>query len=144
MERNTTPTTDLINDATDLYASLLTVLDIPFSLYTVARDGSSRIIPVTDVQTCQGIEHAARYHAEAITTPLIAAHNAMHALTVVCLDRANVTHDDNSPYGIVARAEIKRCRLVIAESEATIRREMARTETRLHEAIDEILRGFGL
>ncbi|MEU8195261.1 hypothetical protein AB0C10_15920 [Microbispora amethystogenes] len=144
MERNTTPTNELITEAADLYVSLLTVLDIPGGVFLASNDGGRRIVPLADSESCAGVKHAAHYHAEAITTPLIAAHTAMHALTVACLDRANVEHDPNGPFGIIARREIKRHRKVIAESEATIRREMERTEARLRDAFAHILRTFRL
>lgn len=124
MEYNTTPTNGLIEETAELYVLLVAELYIPVGAL-VMYDGEPRKCVVKfDVGHCQGVENAARFWHEAITTPLIAAHAAAHELETVAEDRRKRQVLPNSPYSVEARREVKRLRAIIGNSDMAIRREL--------------------
>lgn len=138
MIRNTIPTNDLIIHTAELYVSLLAELQITAVIYSAAGANRRPAVVATEA-TCRAVEHAARYWDEAITTPLLDAHAAMHRLAEVSLDRARIDHEPNSPFSIIARREVKRLHRVVTEANAEIRCEIVKTEAQIRAAVSDVL-----
>lgn len=127
MERSSTPTNELIIEAATLYVMLLSQLQIQAAVFAT-HGVKRRPVVFIAAPVCDAVEDAARFWDEKITTPLIAAHDAMHNLTTVSLHRATTDYPANGPFAVAMRCEVKRLRHVIAEAEAKVRREIAETE----------------
>ncbi|PRX66135.1 hypothetical protein B0I32_106271 [Nonomuraea fuscirosea] len=136
MPYNTTPTNDLIEETAELYALLMAELFIPVAvLLQSPEDGPRNVVVQFGPSHCQGVENAAMFWHEAITTPLIAAHVAAHELQEVTEDRCRRKVASNSPYAVEARKEVKRLRAIIGNSDMAIRRELRGLQVRLTRGI---------
>lgn len=124
MRYNTTPTNGLIEEAAELYVLLLAGLFIPVGALVFYPGEPRKAVVRFDVAHCQGVENAAMFWHEGITTPLLAAHVAAHELEQVSDARHQRQALPNSPYSVEARREVKRLRAIIAESDMAIRREL--------------------
>ncbi len=137
MPYNTTPTNGLIEETAALYVLLMAELFIPVTvlLQTPDDDGPRNVVARFGESHCQGVENAAMFWHEAITTPLIAAHLAAHELQEVTEDRCRRKVASNSPYAVEARKEVKRLRAIIGNSDMAIRRELRGLQVRLTRGI---------
>ncbi|MFG1709207.1 hypothetical protein ACFLIM_39055 [Nonomuraea sp. M3C6] len=124
MRYNTTPTNGLIEEAAELYVLLMAELYVPV-ICLVAYSGEPRKATMHfDGDHCDAVHNAVIFWHEGIAAPLVEAHAAAHALQDVSEARRNSNATPNSPYAGAARREVKRLRAIIAESDATIRREL--------------------
>jgi hypothetical protein len=124
MPYNTTPTNGLIEETAELYVLLMAELYIPVGALVIYPGEPRHAVVKFDVAHCQGVENAAMFWHEGITTPLLAAHVAAHELEVISDDRHQRKMLPNSPYSVAARKEVKRLRAIIGNSDMAIRREL--------------------
>jgi hypothetical protein len=122
---NTTPTNGLIEETAELYVLLMAELYIPVGALAIyPGDGPRNVVVKFDVAHCAGVENAAMFWHEGITTPLIAAHVAAHELEKVAEARYQHQALPNSPYSVGVRKEVKELRAIIGNSDMAIRREL--------------------
>ncbi|GAA1768213.1 hypothetical protein [Nonomuraea bangladeshensis] len=121
---DTTPTNGLIEETAELYALAMTELNI-IGQIILSTSGEPRRTVFLMSDHCEAVHNAAIFWHEGIAEPLADAHTAAHDLMGITLARKLANATPNSPYEVAARAEIKKLRLVMAQSEAAIRRGMA-------------------
>ncbi|MDP9843290.1 hypothetical protein [Streptosporangium lutulentum] len=126
MFRNTTPTNQLIIEASEAYALTLAVLSIPVGVAVAITRANKPVVILNHDVSCEGVEHALRYYSEGIASPLVEAFEAAHALSECTQDRLIAGGVPNGPIEIVNRAEIKRLHKILLSTEETIRREIVK------------------
>ncbi|MEQ4723798.1 hypothetical protein [Nonomuraea sp. B19D2] len=131
MFRNTTPTDELITEAAELYILLAANLNIEVACLVATTANPKRVAVTFDVMHRFAMENALVFWHEPIAAPLADAFSAALALEDVSRARQISHAEPNSPYAMIARREVKRLRAIIAESDATIRRELEKLREQL-------------
>ncbi|GGO63128.1 hypothetical protein [Nonomuraea cavernae] len=131
MYRTTTPTNELITEAAEVYVLLLTNLFIPVGCLVAATQNPKRVAVTFDLGHRFAVQDALVFWHEAIAAPLAEAHSAALALEDVSKARMRSKAGPNSLDAMVARRDVKRLRVIIAESDATIRRELVKLQEQL-------------